>query len=249
MASFLFIDIETTGLGSNAAIVEIAAIPFIDGEIKEPFHSMVKPHRDAQIDKKAFEITKINIDDIWTFPDAKDVLNEFFKWVQSHETKFNLAGHNVSFDRSKLYSLCCRNGEYSSFITNFRNRDLDTLSIARKIYKGKKEKPSGFTLEELCSYFGIETKVHHRALDDIQNTIKVYLELEKLITIKEQREEDLPYPDRIRKYIDLKYIQLNPEGDVFLTKEAMRSPSAMRVILNELYELTCDPVLHIQYSE
>lgn len=245
MANYLFIDIETTGLGKNAAVIELAAIPVIDGEEKSHFHSMVRPHKDATLDPKAFETTKIDIKDIWNFPDANGVMNEFYKWVESHETKFNLGGHNVTFDRRFLFDVSCRNAKYGDFISNFRNRDLDTLAIARKIYKGKKIKPSSFALEELCSYFEIQTSVHHRALDDIQNTIKVYRELDKLISQEEVKLEALSYNQKKSLYLDMKYIQMNSGGDVFLTKEAMSNPHAMRFILNELYDLSCDPLLSL----
>ena len=57
----LWIDIESTGLGNNAAIIEIAAIPMVDGQELEPFHSMVRPHDGATLDPDAFKITGIDI--------------------------------------------------------------------------------------------------------------------------------------------------------------------------------------------
>lgn len=240
MANYLFIDCETTGLGKNAAVIELACIPIVDGEEMPHFHSMIRPHQGATLDPKAFEITKIDINEIWTYPDAKGVLNEFFKWIKSFDTKFSLAGHNISFDRRMLHSLCCRNAEYGNFITSFRDRDLDTLKLAREVYKNKKDKPSSFALDELCSYFSIKNEVSHRALSDIQATIKVFHELDKLITKIKDPQKELSYEESVRKYMDIKYIQKNPEGDVFITREAMGDPIAMRFILNELYELTCD---------
>jgi DNA polymerase III alpha subunit (gram-positive type) len=242
MASYLFLDLETTSLGDNAGVIEIAAIPYIDGVEHPHFHSIIRPHDGATLDPKAFEVTGINVNDIWSFPDAKGVLNEFIKWVDLHETKFSLAGHNVAFDRGKLFTFFCRNGEYSSFITRFRNRDIDTLKLARKIYKGKKDKPSSFTLEKLCSYHGIQATVYHRALGDIQNTIKLFHELENLLPKIEVINEKLSYHEKLRKFMDMKYIQMNPDGDVFITKEAMGHYDVMAFILNELYELACDPI-------
>ena len=128
--NILWIDVETTGLGSNAAVIEIAAIPMIDGEIKPHFHSMIRPHDGATLDAKAFEVTKIDINEIWTYPDAKEVLNDFIKWIDSHETVFNLGGHNIKFDRDHLFKLFCRNAEYGSFITRFNHNDVDTLRIS-----------------------------------------------------------------------------------------------------------------------
>lgn len=235
--NILWIDLETSGLGSNAAVIELAAIPMIDGEIKPHFHSMIRPHEGATIDLKAFEITKIDIKEIWDYPKAKDVLNEFITWIDSHETIFNLGGHNISFDRNHLFKLFCRNAEYGSFITRFNHNDVDTLRISRDIFKGKKNKPVDFKLESLCRYFGAEDRIYHRALGDIQNTIEVFKELEKLkskqIIVKDEK---LNYQEKMRKYMDMKYIQMNPEGDVFITKEALLDENATKFILNFLWE-------------
>jgi len=61
------------------------------------------------------------------------------------------------------------------------------------------------------------------------------MELEKL---KEKsipvKQAELSYREKMVKYIDMKYIQMNPEGDCFLTKEALSNPDAMRFILSFL---------------
>jgi len=237
VANYLFIDLETTSLGSNAAVIELAAIPYIDGEIKPHYHTMIRPHDGATLDPKAFEVTKINVNEIWDYPHAKDVLNEFITWIDSHETVFNLAGHNIKFDRDHLFRFFCRNAEYGSFVTRFNNNDICTLRLSREIFKGKRNKPVDFKLESLCRYFEIEVGVSHRAFRDITNTVKVFMELEKL---KEKsipvKQAELSYREKMVKYIDMKYIQMNPEGDCFLTKEALSNPDAMRFILSFLWD-------------
>jgi DNA polymerase III epsilon subunit-like protein len=232
----LWIDVETTGLGSNAAVIEIAAIPMIDGEIKSHFHSMIRPHDKATLDAKAFEVTKIDINEIWSYPEARDVLNEFIKWIDSHETVFNLGGHNIKFDRDHLFKLFCRNAEYGSFITRFNHNDIDTLRICREVFKGKKNKPVDFKLESVCRYFGTEDGVYHRALGDIQNTIEIYKELEKLKEKQIPVKHDLTYRQKMEKYMDMKYVQMNPEGDVFITKEALVDQDATKFILSFLWD-------------
>lgn len=238
MANYLFIDVESTGLSQNAAVIEIAAIPFVNGEIKPHFHSMIRPHDGATLEAKAFEITGINVNEIWDYPQAKDVLDEFIKWIDTHETIFNLAGWNVGFDRRMLFRLFNRNAQYGSFITRFNNNDLDSLSECREIFKGKRNKPSDFKLSTVCEYFKIETGVSHRALQDIQNTIAVFMELQKLKInpIIQARDDSRPYHEKMVKYMDMKYIQMNPEGDCFITKEAMADENAMRFILGFLWD-------------
>lgn len=243
MANYLFIDLETTGLGLNAAVIEIACIPYIDGERGPHFHSMVRPHEGATLDAKAFEITGIDIKEIWDYPEAKDVLNELIKWIDTNETVFNLAGHNVKFDRNHFFRLFCRNGEYGSFITRFNHNDLCTLSLSRSLFKGKRNKPVDFKLESLCRYFEIEIGLSHRALRDIENTIEVFAQLQKLKQKEIVVEKDnLSYHEKMRKYMDIKYIQMNPEGDIFITKEALTNNNATKFILNFLWEKHCNEV-------
>jgi len=147
VANYLFIDLETTSLGSNAAVIELAAIPYIDGEIKPHYHTMIRPHDGATLDPKAFEVTKINVNEIWDYPHAKDVLNEFITWIDSHETVFNLAGHHIKFDRDHLFRLFCRNAEYGSFVTRFTSL-LDLIIMTFVPYESavRFSKESGISL-------------------------------------------------------------------------------------------------------
>lgn len=240
MSSYLFIDVETTSLSKeHGAIIELAAIPVINGQQLEPFHSMIKPHDGAALDPKSFEITKIDINSINSFPDAKDVLNEFIKWVDSHETLFSLAGHNIGFDRGFLFRLFNRHGEHSSFVNRFRPNDLDTLSLSRSFFKRARNKPVDFKLESICRYFGIEVGVSHRAMEDITNTIKIYEELEKLIEEKEIKKDSLNFQEKKRKYMDKTYIHFYEDGGYYVPASTRNNLTASRFILNQIWEMDC----------
>lgn len=207
---------------------------------------MIKPHDGATLDPKAFEVTKIDVNEIWSYPDPKEVLCEFIKWIDSYEAVFNIAGHNVVFDRKKLFRFFCSNGEYGSFITRFSNNDIDTLRISRNLFKGKKDKPLDFKLESLCRYFDIETGVHHRALDDIQNTIKVFHELEKIAKKQIPANIDkLSFQEKRRKYLDMSFIQEGFDGDTFIPKETWANKQAARFIINHLWEKHCADVSYM----
>jgi len=238
MSNLLFIDIETTGLGDNAGLIEIALIPYIDGERKPHFQSYIRPHDGATLDAKAFEINKINVNDIWSFPDAKDVIEDMLKFIDSHECIFSLAGHNVAFDTKKFYRFMCRNGHYSSYLNRFRPGDICTLRIAKDCFKNKRNKPEGFSLEKLTKFFEIELINSHSALPDIQATIDLYEKLLPMLSIVQtQKIESLSYQDMKRKYMDMRYVQINPDGDFFVTAEATKNPVILRFIINELYNL------------
>lgn len=238
MANLLFLDLETSGLGSNSAVLEIAAIAYINGERKHSFQSYIKPHEGATLDPEAFKINKIDIKKVWEFPDAKDVIKEFLDYVDSFECIFSFAGHNCSFDSSRLFKLFCRNGEYSSYLNRFRPGDVCTFRISKEVFKNSRKKPDGFSLAKLCKHFEIELVNAHSALPDIIATIDLYEKLLPAIDKKQSEViEKMSYQEMKRKYMDSKYVQINPEGDIFLTREAMSNDYIRRFIFTELDEI------------
>ena len=238
MSSQLWIDLETSGLGDNAAVLEIACIVIIDGEQKHHFQSYVRPHKGATLDEKAFEVNKININDIWEFPDAETVIRDLLDYIDSFQRSFTLSGHNVGFDTKKLFRFFCRNGHYGNYLTRFRPGGVDTFILAKKVFKNSRNKPEGFSLQKLCKYFEIELLNGHSALPDITATILLYNTLSsKYPNVEIAKIEALPYLQKKRKYMDMKYVQLNPEGDIFITKEATSNPAIMEFILIELFDL------------
>lgn len=235
MANLLFIDLETTGLSNNSAVIEIAAIAYIDGERKHHFQSYIRPHDGATLDPEAFKINKIDIKKIWEFPGAKTVIQDFLGYVDSFECIFSIAGHNVQFDCSRLFKLFCRNGEYGSYINRFKPSNTCTFKLSKEVFKGKKNKPNGFSLAELCKYYKIELENAHSALPDIQATIDVYEHLLPSISITQAEQVKFSnYQEMRRRYMDMRYVQINPEGDVFLTREALNNDVIRRFIFTEL---------------
>jgi DNA polymerase III epsilon subunit-like protein len=238
MSNLLFLDCETTGLGDNAGLIEIAAIAYIDGERRDHFQSYIRPHVGCTLDPKAFEVNKIDVTKIWEFPDAKEVIRDLLAYTDSFECVFTLAGHNVQFDTKKLFKFFCRNGEYGSYLNRFRPGDACTFRIAKDVFKNKRNKPEGFSLSKLCKYFEIELINAHSALPDIQATISLYEALlPKISSVQAREVQSFSYQEMKRKYMDMKYVQINPDGDFFVTSEATKNPIIIRFILNELYNL------------
>jgi DNA polymerase III epsilon subunit-like protein len=237
MSSLLFIDIESTSLGPNAAVIEIALIPYIDGEIKPHYQSYIRPHDRCTMDARAFEINKIDPSKLMEFPDAKTVIKEILDFVDSYECVFSLSGHNLSFDSKKFYNFFCRNAEYSSYINRFRCGGVCTLLLAKNVFKGKRNKPEGFSLEKLCKFFEIELLNSHSALPDIEATIKLYEHLlPKIPPIQNQEIAKLSYQEMKRKYMnDLRYIQRDPDGGTYFSAEAMTNDVIRGFLFTELY--------------
>lgn len=235
----LWIDVETTGLNKwNCAIIEVAAIPIVDYEEHSPFVSLVKPHGGANIEPGAERIHKIPKRKLDMAPSSEQVLDDFVKYLYNLDRIFTISGHNVQFDRDFLYHWFCRYGRHSDFVTLFRSNLNCTWEKAKE--RDLKEKTKKLNLGTLCGYFGIKLDQAHRALCDIRATIQLNDALEE---IKPQKQyfmksiEGLSNLEKRRKLIDSSYIQINPEGDVFISDMATKNPELFRFVLSELWEV------------
>lgn len=247
MSSLLFVDLETSSLSDNAAVLEIALIPVINGERHEPFVSYVRPHEGAHIDPGAFKVNGIDPKKIWDFPHHKEVVNEIIKFIDKHETVFKLVAHNANFDTKHLFKLFTRSAQYSNYVTRFSPGHICTVQFAKNVFKDERKKPLNFKLGELCKFFGIKLEKAHTALADIEATVELYEKLEAIQNKPKRNTRTLTYQEQRTKYIALDYLTLNPEGDAYIHTKAMQDPEAMRFILNELWRITqCQ---EMKYSE
>lgn len=237
--NYLVFDVETTGLDPQKhAMVQLAAIPVINGIKGEPFVSYLKPHEGAVIDPGALKINKLTYEQIMEFPDAKEVMHKFIDWVDSHETLFALMGHNVPFDRKFLYTTLNRNAMNMQYITRFRTVDFCTLEMARTVFKGKRNAPERMNLGALCKFFQIPLENAHDAMADIVACYEVFLRLKAMmpeaVAITKQK---LSYQEKRRKYIDSFYIQFNEDGSFYGNSTISKDPDAARFIAEELFHL------------
>ena len=163
---YCVVDIETTGLSSNiSSIIEISAIKVRNGKEVDTFSMLVNPH--CRLPSFIVSLTGITDTMLNDASDIDDVLLSFIKFVKDDI----IVGHNVNFDINFLYDAINRHlGMY------FENDFVDTLRIARRVLDLSKN-----TLDDLVSYFNIESRDKHRALNDCSLTNKVYRELKDLL--------------------------------------------------------------------
>ena len=237
--NYLVFDVETTGLDAKtSALVQLAAIPVINGQPGEPFVSYVRPHKDATISLQALEVNKLTVDQLWSFPEASEVIPKFVDWVDSHDTKFALLGHNVKFDRKFLYSWMNRNIFGMEYITRFRTIDFCTWELAKAVFKGKRNRPEKMNLAALCKFFDIPLLNAHDALCDIEATYEVFLKLKAMQTTTVPLSiTNMSHQEKRRKYLDSRYIQFNEDGSFYGQSTISKDPEAARFIAEELFHL------------
>jgi len=187
----LWLDLETTGLEHEShKIVEIAMV-YQNGEELKKFHTYIKystyPPEYMDENSRARVLTGLSPE----FLEEHGVLeNHAFQGVQwffnnlvdsyTPTDKMILCGYNVDFDDNFMRQFFTKNGGryYGSYITSCRLNVMNTLSLATK--KGKVPILRSYKLQDVAKYFNIEFDAH-KALDDIETTMKIQNHLEGLL--------------------------------------------------------------------
>ena len=172
-----FIDFETTGLGFDSEIIEMAVITVNHQnlEVLEEWSVKIKPNYLDRADPDSLAINGYN-DVEWT--DALEIKPALQMFLQKTSDKV-IVGQNLCFDWLWLHRSLFENGMLASM--KFESgklyyQSLDTVSLA---YSKLRNVPGieKFSLDELTKYFGISRLRAHRALDDARATYEPFVKL------------------------------------------------------------------------
>lgn len=174
--TYVSIDIETTGLNPvRDSIIEVAAITFEEANILDEFSSLVNPERD--IPDYITNITGITDEMVADAPTMFSIRSRLRPKLASHV----LVGHNIEFDLSFLREERLALG----------NHRVDTVTLATILYP----EAGRFNLEYLAIYLNLPSlgeEQTHRALDDAELTIELFLALkEKALTLEFSQLEEI----------------------------------------------------------
>jgi DNA polymerase III epsilon subunit-like protein len=168
-----FIDIETTGIDpSKNAIIEFAAISTTNN-LKQvicqtSFTICPEKIEEVEFHPEAMKINKISMEEIKSSMKAVEARQQIMPFFAD---KSLLIGHNFTFDLLFLNKFLG-----TDFSGNMiKPRIIDTASLLLPlVIMGKLEKNS---LHEACKFFNISDLGQHRALNDVNITIKVFKKL------------------------------------------------------------------------
>lgn len=223
---FVAFDLETTGLFPiTSKIIEIGAVKFRNNEVIDKFQVLINPETD--IPKETIEIHGINNDMVLLSPKIEDVIDEFLVFIENSV----LIAHNAIFDASFIsYNLISLKKEIPNNII------FDTKILANKLVKIQ-----SYRLSSLVDYFNIDHSVYHRALEDSNYCMKVFINLLNLIgdydslnleniieynkpvnfNIISDITEDMNFPEELRFIFEsiknndlIKIIYKNSNGDI-----------------------------------
>lgn len=164
--SYVVLDIETTGLrAEDCEVIEVAAIKVVDGKVVDEFEELIRPYN--TVDGQIISLTKITNSMLEDKRRFNEVGEDFKQFVGDNI----LVAHNANFDVNFLIHHF-KDNELGKFSNDF----IDTLRLARVGIKDTKD----HKLETLLDYFDIKQTDSHRAMIDVVNTHKLYLELKEL---------------------------------------------------------------------
>ena len=168
--TYCVLDLETTGLSFRTEkITEIGIMKLNEkGEVIGEFETFVNPEK--PIPQRVVEVTHITDDMV---KDAETIDKVFPKMLEFIGDSV-VVTHNTDFDIGFLKY----NAKQLGY--TFENTYLDTLRLAKDLFPDYKKYKLGVIAENL----GIEVLVAHRALDDVDTTVKVFRKMLEMLDEK-----------------------------------------------------------------
>ncbi len=202
--TYCVLDLETTGFSPiTEKITEIGIMKLKDGKVIDEFSCFVNPEK--PIPARVVEVTNITDDMVENAETIEKVFPEMLEFIEGSA----LVAHNAEFDIGFLK----HNAKVLGYDFDFTY--LDTLSIAKDIFPEYKT----YKLGRIAKNLGIKVEVAHRALDDVDTTVKVFnVMLEKL---KERGAQAIDDIDRLGSDDEAKkaeYKKLNTYHAIILAK-------------------------------
>jgi|GEM_PF-1128639 len=162
--SYVSYDLETTGLGANAHIIEVGAIRVFDGYEDERFSTFVSLPTGARIGAGAFEVNHITP----AMLEGAPSMDEAFRAFSAFVGELPLVGQNViAFDNRFIDREAARMGLRSPT----ENGSFDTMILYGELVGRPR------SLAAICEHYGVDNEEAHRAWSDARATSDCYLAL------------------------------------------------------------------------
>ena len=162
-AAWTVVDLETTGVGASARIVEIGAVRIEGGEQVGTLSRLVAPG--IPMPPRISRLTGIRDRDLADAGPLRPAVAELLALAQGS----TFVAHNAAFDVGMLDRALMRLDG-----TRIGLRVLDTVALARRLLAGRLAR---FDLASVSERFDVTVRPCHRALPDAQATAEVLLAL------------------------------------------------------------------------
>ena len=156
--TYCVLDLETTGFSFRTEkITEVGIMKVKNGEVIAEFSCFVNPEK--PIPQRVVEVTNITDDMVKDAETIDKVMPKILEFVGDSV----LVAHNADFDIGFLKYNANELG------LSLDNTYLDTLRLAKDLFPDYKK----YKLGKIAENLGIKVEVAHRALDDVDTTVKV----------------------------------------------------------------------------
>ncbi len=157
--TYCVLDLETTGFSATSEkITEVGIMKVKNGKVIDEFSTFVNPEK--HIPSRVTEVTNITDEMVKDAPTIKEIFPKILEFIKDTV----LVAHNAPFDMGFLK----QNAKTLGY--EFDYTYLDTLSLAKDLFPDYKK----YKLGKIAENLGIKVEVAHRALDDVDTTVKVF---------------------------------------------------------------------------
>ncbi|MCH7590238.1 3'-5' exonuclease [PVC group bacterium] len=178
----IWVDCETTGLEPGAhALIQLAGIIEIDGEVVEEFDYQLRPLKGQMINPKALAVSGVTLEEITAYRDSHVSYVEFLGLLEKYIDRFDKSdkflwiGQNPRFDYGFVEALF--NRHENPYLYSFISYHLiDIASIAMALKDAKRIELKSLKLESIAETFDVQFEPHN-ALEDARACRKIYLKM------------------------------------------------------------------------
>ena len=202
--TYCVLDLETTGFSAvTERITEIGIMKVVDGEVVDKFSEFVNPEK--HIPEQVTQVTNITDEMVKDAPTIKEIFPKMLEFIKGSV----LVAHNAGFDIGFLKQNAQRLGY------EFDYTYIDTLAMARALFPNFKK----YKLGKIADNLGIKVEVAHRALDDVDTTVKVLkVMMEEIKKRGAKKVEDIDYVSVDEQAKKEEYKKLKPYHAIILAK-------------------------------
>ena len=160
--TYCVLDLETTGFSATTEkITEVGIMKVKNGEVIDEFSCFVNPEK--HIPERVTQVTNITDEMVKDAETIKEVFPKILEFL-GNDKETVIVAHNANFDVGFLK----QNAKSLGYEFNYTY--LDTLSLAKDLFPEYKK----YKLGKIAERLGIKVEVAHRALDDVDTTVKVF---------------------------------------------------------------------------
>lgn len=161
--------------------IEIGAVKIEKGKVVDKFESFIKPQHVTELTEFCTELTGITYDDLKLSKTFNEVILDFYEFIKGCET-YSCGEFDRKFLVRELFSK--NMGQtHNHIVKEIQSKHIDLKGHFARVTNKKKQGMIGMAQE-----LNIElTGNHHRALDDTENLVKIFLEIEKIRKTKVEK--------------------------------------------------------------